>query len=58
MPKKPASDYRVKIMTRLPLELRNFLRDQAASNGSSMNSELIRAVRERMEKITAQPTQP
>lgn len=36
---------------RLPTELKDWLRDQAVTNSSSQNSEVIRAIRERMERI-------
>ena len=42
-----------KITTRLPEPHTDWLRVEAARNGSSMNSEIIRAVRERMERCRA-----
>jgi hypothetical protein len=36
---------------RLPLDLKNWLKQQAQSNGSSQNSEIVRAVRERQAKV-------
>jgi hypothetical protein len=42
-----------KITTRLPEPYTDWLRVEAARNGSSMNSEIIRAVRERMERCRA-----
>lgn len=39
---------------RLPEALKAWLAEQAAKNGSSQNSEVIRAVRERMERAEAQ----
>lgn len=36
---------------RLPTEMKAWLADQAQRNGSSQNSEIIRAVRERMERM-------
>ena len=36
---------------RLPAELKEWLKYQAATNSSSQNSEVIRAIRERMERI-------
>jgi len=36
---------------RLPAELKDWLRDQASTNSSSLNSEVIRAIRERIERI-------
>lgn len=38
---------------RLPVTLKAWLAEQAAKNGSSQNSEVIRAVRERMERAEA-----
>lgn len=35
---------------RLPEHLRNWLKAQAVLNGSSQNSEIVRAIRERMER--------
>ncbi len=35
----------------MPEELKIFLADQAARYGSSQNSEIIRAIRERMERL-------
>ncbi|RMC35350.1 Arc family DNA-binding protein [Paracoccus alkanivorans] len=39
---------------RLPVDVKAWLAEQAAKNGSSQNSEVIRAVRERMERAEAQ----
>lgn len=38
---------------RVPADVKAWLADQAKKNGSSQNSEVIRAVRERMEKTEA-----
>lgn len=38
---------------RLPSDAADWLKQQAAHNGSSINSELIRAVRERMARLEA-----
>ena len=35
---------------RLPADLKEWIEAQAAKNGASQNSEIIRAVRERMER--------
>lgn len=43
-----------KFMLRLPLQVKAWIADQAHLNGSSQNSEIIRAIRERMER-TNQP---
>lgn len=40
-----------KLTIRLPCKLTTFLQGQAVQNGSSQNSEIIRAVRERMERV-------
>jgi len=39
------------IALRLPTEVANWLKEQAALHGSSINSEMIRAVRERMSRV-------
>jgi predicted HicB family RNase H-like nuclease len=39
---------------RLPPDLKAFVAKEAERNGSSQNSEIIRAVRERMERTTAE----
>jgi len=44
---KPADP---KFIVRLPEELKAFIADQAALNSSSQNSEIVRCIRERMEK--------
>lgn len=36
---------------RLPDDLRQWIKDQAAKNGSSQNSEIIRAIRAHKERI-------
>lgn len=43
------------LQLRLPPELKDWIAAQAAANASSQNSEIIRAIRERMER-TEQPT--
>ena len=45
----------VQLQLRLPPELKDWIAAQAADNVSSQNSEIIRAIRERMER-TEQPT--
>ncbi|NKJ03450.1 Arc family DNA-binding protein [Rhizobium sp. SG741] len=40
------------ILVRMPEELKTFLADQAARYGSSQNSEIIRCIRERMDRVT------
>ncbi|TBE73766.1 Arc family DNA-binding protein [Rhizobium beringeri] len=41
-------------MVRLPVEMKAFVADQSERNGSSQNSEIIRCIRERMEKVRPQ----
>lgn len=41
----------VKLMVRLPHDIKSFVAQQSDRNGSSQNSEIIRAVRERMERV-------
>jgi len=40
-----------KLMVRLPHDIKSFVAQQSSLNGSSQNSEIIRAVRERMERV-------
>lgn len=42
-----------KILVRLPSDAKAFIAEQAARYGSSQNSEIVRCVRDRMEKIAA-----
>ncbi len=42
---------RTPMQLRLPEDLKAWIEDQANRNGSSQNSEIIRAVRERMERL-------
>lgn len=41
------------VQLRLPPELKTWIADQAVLNGSSQNSEIVRAVRERMDRQEA-----
>jgi len=41
---------------RLPRDVKDWIRAQAEQNGSSQNSEIIRAVRDRMEQVDSQPS--
>ena len=41
---------------RLPADLKAWLAEQAKKNGSSQNSEVIRAIRAAMARTTEQPT--
>ncbi|MBY3086083.1 Arc family DNA-binding protein [Rhizobium laguerreae] len=47
------SEY-TKLMLRLPTEAKSFVAREARRNGSSQNSEIIRCIRERMEKLQAE----
>ena len=40
-----------KIVIRLPLDVKRWLAQQAAENASSQTSEIVRAVRERMQRM-------
>ena len=42
-----------KFMVRMPDGVRDWLAEQAARNASSMNSEVVRAIRERMDRVSA-----
>lgn len=44
------SDLKARLAIRLPEDLRTFITTEAARNGSSQNSEVVRAVRERMDR--------
>lgn len=46
----------IPMQLRLPPDLKAFVEAEADRNGSSQNSEVIRAVRERMERATATET--
>lgn len=39
------------LMVRLPADVKGFIAAQSEKNSSSQNSEIIRAVRERMERV-------
>lgn len=43
--------HRASMQLRLPEEIKRWLVKQAERNGSSQNSEVVRAVRERMERV-------
>jgi predicted HicB family RNase H-like nuclease len=45
------SDQAHKLIIRLPDEVKAFIAEQAKRNGSSQNSEIIRAIRERMNQV-------
>lgn len=47
----------IQLPIRFPSDVKSWLEAQAARNGSSQNSEVIRAIRERMER-TAPAEQP
>lgn len=40
-----------KILVRLPADVRGFVAQQAERNASSLNSEIIRCIRDRMEQM-------
>lgn len=40
-----------KLLCRLPPEIKGFLKRQADRFGSSMNSEVVRSIRERMDRL-------
>lgn len=42
---------RKSLQLRLPVDLKDWIAAQAAANVSSQNSEIVRAIRERMERI-------
>lgn len=44
------------LQLRLPTDLKAWLNAEAEKNGASQNSEVIRAIRERMERIDTNPT--
>jgi len=41
------------LQLRLPSELKDWIAEQAVANASSQNSEIIRAIRERMDRSTS-----
>lgn len=45
------------LMVRLPEEVRYFVKNEACRNGSSQNSEIIRCIREKMDRVSTE-TQP
>lgn len=45
---------RLQIKIRLPNELKAWLEEQAKTNESTQNSEVVRAIRERMSRVEAQ----
>lgn len=47
-----------KLMVRLPLEAKSFVESEARRNGSSQNSEIIRAIRERMDRMQREKEMP
>jgi hypothetical protein len=46
-------DDRQQMQLRLPRDLKSWIASQAAMNANSQNSEVVRAIRERMERVTA-----
>lgn len=47
------SEMRAKLMLRLPDDAKAFIAREAERNGSSQNSEIVRAIRERMDRVAA-----
>ncbi len=47
------ADRPAQYVARLPTDLHAWLREQADRNGSSINSELIRSVRERHDRLSS-----
>lgn len=45
---------KIQIGIRFPLDVKRFIDEQAFQNGCSRNSEVIRAVRERMARVDAE----
>jgi hypothetical protein len=41
-----------KLLCRLPQDVKGFLESQSEKYGSSMNSEVVRSIRERMDRVT------
>jgi len=44
------------LQLRLPKDIKDWIREQATKNGSSQYSEIIRAIRDRMDQVEVQPT--
>ena len=42
---------RISLQLRIPTDLKDFLQQEVDRNGSTQNSEIIRAIRERMERL-------
>lgn len=40
----------VRLMLRIPAEIRHWLEAEAARTGASLNSEIVRAIREKMDR--------
>ncbi|WP_370158472.1 Arc family DNA-binding protein [Salipiger bermudensis] len=45
------------MQVRLPRDVKAWIEAQACENGCSQNSEVIRALRERMQRVEASPSQ-
>ncbi|MBA4774326.1 MAG: Arc family DNA-binding protein [Rhizobiales bacterium] len=45
------------LMVRLPTEIKAFVKNEASRNGNSQNSEIIRCIREKMDRVSGE-TQP
>ena len=42
---------RISLQLRIPTDLKDFLQQEVERNGSTQNSEIIRAIRERMDRL-------
>lgn len=42
---------RTKLMVRLPMDVKSWLEREATRNGASQNSEIVRSLRERMDRL-------
>jgi Arc-like DNA binding domain len=47
-----------KIVVRLPRDVKQWLAEEAANNASSQTSEIVRAVRERMQRVQTESWPP
>ncbi|ESX31958.1 regulatory protein [Mesorhizobium sp. LSHC440B00] len=47
-----------KFLVRLPADVKAFIASQAARNGSSQNSEIVRCIRDRIDQTKTATTQP
>lgn len=47
-----------KFLVRLPADVKAFIASQAARNGSSQNSEIVRCIRDRMDETKTATSEP